>query len=149
VYFHTGASVVQSLTSEIISNAEGASASVTENQTSNNHELLLSDGGTYYNGSTDSLSSIDTAGSIAFANSQTFVPNFVSGETAILASDENWHTITFGSQTASSLGGSGFAIASPGSATASNDSLMCATGNRSSHSMSFMYFIQQNIDPLR
>ena len=39
----TGGAVIQSLTTEIISNAQAAGAPVTSNQTTDNHELLLAD----------------------------------------------------------------------------------------------------------
>ncbi len=136
-----GGSLPTSNTNSIIINAQAAGRPITRNQTNDNHELLLADSGAYYDGSTSSLSSLSTLTLNSLAPG-----GFISGECSILASDGQWHVITFSGSSGNTL--TGCSYSGDTSATVSQGSLICTTGSATDHPMSFMYYIKTVIDPL-
>jgi hypothetical protein len=132
----------------IIVNAQAAGQPLVRNQTADNHYFTIQDAGTFYTGTGPTALSGLTSLPV-YNDAGTFAPiNFISGQTAVYASDNAWHTFTFTGM--SGLSFTGVTVSSPGSATISQGAPVCAVGNglASGNPFSEFYWFQQHMDPI-
>jgi hypothetical protein len=142
----TGNAVLQNNVSNLISTALGAGRNITGNATADEHTVGMLSAGQYFPlAGPTSLSALSTL----TLNDTVDGPNFTSGQTAVYASDDDWHTVSFTGTGTTTVGGvtagtlTGCTYSGNTSATLSLGASICATGNPQSH----LYFFSQNIDP--
>jgi hypothetical protein len=132
--------------------ANGSSALPTRNTTADGHSVLPGDSGQLLL-STPTATPLSSMGTltVAFTGSSiggAVTPNMTtqSGQMAIYASDNLWHTVSFTGSTATTF--TGCTYTGTQSATVINGSPICLSGNGPTNSMSYPYWFSTVVDQI-
>jgi hypothetical protein len=141
----TGNPAVQSQTAAIIAAQQAAQPSnqVVANITAYNHAIYPSMSGQQLTG-TPTATALSSMGTLTVATTSTIAGS--SGNMAIYASDNLWHTVTFTGSTGTTF--TGCTYSGTQSATVINGSPICLSGNGTSEPMSYPYWFSTVVDPL-